>query len=284
VSAAVFRIAGAVAALWGQGSPAPAAWTVTPSRPSVGDTVWLERRFTLPAGWRVRPGRLLSSDEVEALADPAVTRSGGDWVVRYAVAAWTPGPHSVTLPPVWRLGPEAQADSVLGGTATFALSSVIPDSVATPAPRPALTPLRSSPRDPRLPVLALVLAGGGLAAGIWWRRRPPRPLPDPDPPSSTTIAADRRWLDAGEAKAVAARAAGRLRVELARSVPEAHLGLSTRECLAVVGGRRPQAPVAELGTVLGALEQVAFADSADVDVASLARLAERLADRLGNGK
>lgn len=284
MSTAVLRVAGAVAALWGQGSPAPAAWTVTPSHPSVGDTVWLERRFALPAGWRVRPGRLLSSDEVEALAEPAVTRSGGDWVVRYPVAAWAPGTHSVTLPPVWRLGPEAQADSVLGGTATFELSSVIPDSVATPAPRPALTPLRSAPRDPRLPVLAALLAGGGLAAGIWWRRRPPRRLPSPDPASSIAVVSDRRWLDAGEAKAVAARAAGRLRAALARIVPEAHLGLSTSECLAVVGGRRPQAPVAELGTVLGALDQVAYAHSADVDVASLARLADTLADRLGNGR
>ena len=278
---AALRVAGAITAFWIQGAPAPAVWTVAPSRASVGDTVWLERRFTLPAGWRVRPGRLQSSDDIEALADPVVTRSSGDWVVRYPVAAWTPGPHTVLLPPVWRLGPEAQADSVLGGTASFVLTSIIPDSVTAPAPRPALTPLRAEERDPRLPMLAALLTAAGLAGGIWWRRRPPRPLPAPDHAPPAAPVADRRWLEAGEAKAVAARAAGRLRAALARMVPEAHLGLSTSECLAVVGGRRPQAPVAELGTVLGALDDVAYAVTPGVDVASLARLAETLVERLG---
>jgi hypothetical protein len=64
-------------------------------------------------------------------------------------------------------------------------------------------------------------------------------------------------------------------------VPEAHLGLSTSECLAVVGGRRPQAPLTELGTVLGALDEVAYAVTPGADVASLARLADTLAERLG---
>jgi len=281
VSVRALRVAGAIVAWWSQGTPAPASWTAAPSRPSVGDTVWLERRFTLPAGWRVRPGRLQSSEDVEALAEAVVTRRGGDWVVRYPVAAWAPGAHSVTLPPVWRLGPEAQADSIAGGTASFVLSSVIPDSVTTPLPKPALTPLRADDRDPRLPLLAVLVAGATLAGAIWWRRRPPRRLPGPEFAAATAVVPDRRWLEAGEAKAVAARAAGRLRVALARIVPEAHLGLSTSECLAVVGGRRPQAPVAELGTVLGALDQVEFAVTPGVDVASLAQLADTLVERLG---
>ena len=271
----------AIVASWIQGTPASATWTAVPSRPSVGDTVWLERRFTLPAGWRVRPGRLQSSEDVEALAEAVVTRRGGDWVVRYPVAAWAPGAHAVTLPSVWRLGPEAQADSVPGGTASFVLSSVIPDTVTAPVPRPALTPLRSDDRDPRLPLLAVLVAGAVLAGGIWWRRRPPRPLPSPEFGSAAAVVPDRRWLDAGEAKAVAARAAGRLRAALARIVPEAHLGLSTSECLAVVGGRSPQAPVAELGTVLGALDQVEFAVTPGTDVASLSQLADTLVERLG---
>jgi hypothetical protein len=273
------RVIGTIVAVWIQGPPA--TWTAAPSRPSVGDTVWLERRFTLPAGWRVRPGRLQSSDDVEALAEAVVTRRGGDWVVRYPVAAWAPGTHAVTLPPVWRLGPEAQADSVPGGTASFVLTSVIPDTVTAPVPRPALTPLRSDDRDPRMPLLAVLVAGAALAGGIWWRHRPPRPLPSPGFATPAAVVPDRRWLEAGEAKAVAARAAGRLRVALARIVPEAHLGLSTSECLAVVGGRRPQAPVAELGTVLGALDQVEFAGTPGIDVASLAQLADTLVERLG---
>ena len=111
----VLRVAGTIVAWWIQGTSAPATWTAVPSRPSVGDTVWLERIFTLPAGWRLRPGRLQSSEDVEALADAVVSPRGADWVVRYPVAAWAPGAHSVTLPPIWRLGPAAQADSVPGG-------------------------------------------------------------------------------------------------------------------------------------------------------------------------
>lgn len=278
---AVLRVAGTIAAVWIQSPPAQAGWTVAPFRASVGDTVWLERRFALPGGWRVRPGKLQSSDDVEALAEPIVLRRGGDWVVRYPVAAWAPGSHTVLLPPVWQLGPDAQADSTLGGTVTFVLTSVIPESVTAPAPRPALAPLRSAERDPRLPILAVLVAGAGLAAGIWWRRRPPRPLPGPDHAAPAAAVADRRWIEAGEAKAVAARAAGRLRTALARTVPEAHLGLSTTECLAVVSSRRPKVPVAELGTVLGALDQVAFAVTPGVDVASLAKLAGTLEERLG---
>jgi hypothetical protein len=278
---AVLRVAGTIAAVWIQGPPAQAGWTVAPARASVGDTVWLERRFALPGGWRVRPGKLQSSDDVEALADPVVLRRGGDWIVRYPVAAWAPGSHTLLLPPIWRLGPDAQVDSTLGETVTFVLTSVIPESVTAPTPRPALAPLRSAERDPRLPILAVLVAGAGLAAGLRWRRRPPRPLPGPDHASPAAAVADRRWIEAGEAKAVAARAAGRLRTALARTVPEAHLGLSTTECLAVVSSRRPQAPVAELGTVLGALDQVAFAVTPGVDVASLAKLAGTLEERLG---
>jgi hypothetical protein len=273
----------AVVAGWVQGPPAAPVWTArsATAQATVGDTVWLERRFALPGGWRLRPGRLASDDDVEALADPVVLRDGGEWVVRYPVAAWSPGPHTVTLPPVWRLGPDAQADSISGGTASFVLASVIPDSLKHPEPRPALAPLRAETRDVRLPALALLLAAAALVGGIRWRRRPPRALPAPDAAAAGAGVPDRRWLEAGEPKAVAARAAGRLRTAIARAVPEAHLGLATSDCLTVVQGRRPQAPVAELRTVFAALDEVAFAGAPEVDLVALARLAETLAERLG---
>lgn len=273
----------AVVAGWVQGPAAAPVWTARSAtgQATVGDTVWLERRFALPGGWRLRPGRLASDDEVEALADPVVLRDGGEWVVRYPVAAWRPGPHTVSLPPVWRLGPDAQADSISGGAASFVLASVIPDSLKHPEPRPALAPMRGETRDARLPVLALLLTAAALVGGIRWRRRPPRVLPAPAAAAAGAGVPDRRWLEAGEPKAVAARAAGRLRTAIARAVPEAHSGLPTSECLTVVQGRRPQAPVSELRTVLAALDEVAFAGAPEVDVVALARLAETLAERLG---
>src|SRR2546425_8667547 len=51
----------------GQGS----GWVATPSSPTVGDTIWLERTITVPAGWRGRAGKLELAADVEPLGDPA---------------------------------------------------------------------------------------------------------------------------------------------------------------------------------------------------------------------
>ncbi len=260
---------------------APAnSWTVLPGAPTVGDTLQLERRFTLPAGWRLRPSRLEATETVEPLQDPEVIQRGGDWVVRYAVVAWMPGAHSITFPPVWRLGVNGAADSVPGGTATFTLASVIPDSITKPMPKPALAPLRPE-RQRALPViLAALVTGLSLGGALWWRRRRRRLAVPASHARHGSEVADDRWLNAGEPKAVAARAAGRLRSAVARLIPEAHGGLSTAECLEVVRRRRPQTRVVDLAAVLGALDHVAFGAEGDDDVAALARRAESLAQEL----
>ena len=109
-------------------------WTATPARPTVGDTVWLERQVVVPAGWRVRAGRLEATEAVEALGDPSVRRGPAGWLVRYPIVAWTPGAHTLALPPIWELRSDGRADSVSGGVAGFFVQSVIPDSVLGPEP------------------------------------------------------------------------------------------------------------------------------------------------------
>jgi hypothetical protein len=259
----------------------PVTWTVTPPSPTVGDTIRLERVFTLPPGWRLRPGRLEASEVVEPLEDAQVVSRGSDWVVRYSVVAWAPGVQHVAVPPVWRLGARGEADSVPGGTATFTMASVIPDSLTSPQPKPALTPIRPDHRAFFPPFLALLTAGSALAAAIWWRRRPARVIAaSPRPQASAAAVSDERWLQIGEQKAVAARAAGLLRTVLARVVPEAHGGLSTADCLAVAKKHRPPAQITHLEVVLGALDAVAFGSDAPVDVAALAQRARSLAQEL----
>lgn len=258
----------------------PAAWTVTPPSPTVGDTILLERAFTLPAGWRVRPGRLEASEQVEPLEDARVVARGADWVVRYTVVAWAPGLQHVAVPPVWRLGARGEADSVPGGTATFTVASVIPDSVNAPQPKAALTPLRAEQRAFFPLFVALLLAGSSLSAAIWWRRRPMRVLPVPPASRPGAAVSDERWLQIGEPKAVAARAAGMLRTVIARVIPDAHGGLSTAECLAVAKKHRPAPQFTQLEIVLGALDAVAFGSVAAVDVATLAQRARMLAHEL----
>lgn len=263
-------------------------WTATPAQPTVGDTIHLERRIATAPGWRVRAGKLESSGGAlaEPLAGAVVLQAPDGWAVRYAVVAWTPGTLHLDMPPVWRLGPDGTADSLPGGTATFQVASVIPDSIPAPQPQPALGPLRLSRPNPLPPAAAVALAAAMLIALVSWRRRQPRSGLAP----AAALAVDRmipdeRWLAAGEPKAVAARASHNLREAIAHAIPDAHAALSTAECLTVVERARPQAPLRELRDVLGTLDHVAFATAHGVEVGPLAARARALAREFAaNGK
>lgn len=254
-------------------------WTAAPARPTVGDTIRLERLVAAPAGWRVRAGKLEpgSGAVAEPLGDPVVFPVSGGWRVRHFVVAWTPGNITVPMPPVWRLGPDGTADSLAGGTATITIASVIPDSVQQPNPQPALTPFRLERRVWWPPVLALALATGTLVGLVAWRRRSPRRVAASPAPVLDAEIPDARWLAAGEPKAVAARVAHQLRAAIARAIPAAHEALSTEECLAVVERERPAAPLRDLHEVLNALDQIGFATAHGGDVATLGRRARSLA-------
>jgi hypothetical protein len=252
----------------------------TPAQPRVGDTVWLEREVVVPRGWQVRAGKLDATAEVEPLSDGAVLQGPAGWVVRYAVVAWKPGPHTLPLPPIWRLGPNGRADSSAGGVASFRVANVIPDTLKDPAPRGPLGPLRLAGRNPVPALAALLVSIGLLAAGIALRRRGPQSVAALPPVPVDHEVPDARWLAAGEPKAVATRATWRLRAALARAVPAAHVALATPECLAALDQARPGAPVQELRDLLEQLDRVAFASSHGTDVAALATMARRLAAEL----
>ncbi|MBI1967181.1 MAG: hypothetical protein HYS40_04265 [Gemmatimonadetes bacterium] len=252
-------------------------WTVTPTQPTVGDTVRLEHYVPAPPGWRVRAAQLEPQPLLEPLADPEVLRARGGWVVRYGSVAWAPGSYRHPMPPLLLLGPDGQVDSLPGDTAVFELRSVIGDSVTAAAPQPALPPLRPAHRDPLPVTLAIVAALGVLLAGVAWQRRAPRRMAEPPDVPVNPEVPDGRWLAAGEPRAVAARAAGQLRAAVARAIPAAHSALSTPECLAVLEGERPDAPLRDLEVVLQALDQIAFATVHGVDVGELAARARTLA-------
>ncbi len=271
-----------VVASWRLATGQGGGWSATPAAPTVGDTIWIERAFAVRDGWQVRAGKLEATEAIEPLADPAVRRSAGGWVVRYAVVAWKPGAHRLALPPLWLLSPDGRADSTAGGTTSFSVTSVIPDSLRRPSPQGLLAPLRAAHQDPLPPLVALALAVGLLAVGVAARRRRPRAF-EPAPPGPVDREVpDTRWLAAGEPKAVAARAIWRLRATLARAVPEAHPALATAECLAVVERARPDAPLRELRDLLEQLDRVAFASAHGTDVAALSALARRLARELAS--
>jgi len=257
-------------------------WAATPAHPTVGDTVWLARVVSAPAGWRARPGKLETGDQAEALGDPSVLRApgGAGWLIRYPVAFWSPGPHDLVVPPVWRLAPDGGADSVAGGVARVDVRSIIPDSVRDPEPRAALGIIRPERQDPWVPGGAFGLAVALGVGAVAWRRRPPRKSLDrPHVPLEGEVP-DSRWLGAGESKAVAARARGALRRAIHRLEPSASPALSTAECLAVVEAKIPNAPIRALREVLEQLDRVGFASVQGTDVAALAVRARALATEL----
>ena len=259
-------------------------WVASPRQPTVGDTIRLERAIETPPGWRVRAGKLDTRTDAEQLGDAAVLLAPNGWVVRFSVVAWTPGTMTLDMPSIWRLAPDGGADSIPGGTATFRVASVIPDSVRAPAPQPALGPLLLD-RASLIPVLAaVVLAVGGFLLLIAWRRRSPKGAPQSATLAVDAAVPDTRWLAAGEPKAVAARAAQSLRRAVAHAIPAAHEALSTAECLDAVERAWPNAPLRDLRELLQALDQVAFATAHGVDVAPLSARARALARELRNGK
>ena len=255
-------------------------WTISPERPTVGDTIRVERTIETPAGWRVRAGKLDQYSDVEQLGDPALIARPHGWTVSYLVVGWKAGSSTIAMPSVWRLGPDVSTDSLAGGSVTLRIASVIPDTVTAPQPQPSLGLLRLE-RENAIPLLvAVVLAAGALIGLVAWRRRAPRHARAELASGTDAEVADQRWLAAGEPKAVAARAAQRLRHALARAIPEAHEALSTTECLAVVERARPNAPLRDLRELLQALDQVAFASAHGVDVAPLAARARARAREL----
>ena len=259
-------------------------WSATPAQPTVGDTIVLERTIAAPPGWRIRAGKLAAGSNAEPLGDPAVLAGSqpGDWVVRYPVVAWSAGQVTLDMPPLWRLGPDGTADSLSGGTAAFHVASVIPDTVRSPKPQPFLGPLRLSHTSPIPLTAAAVLAAAALFGLIGWRRRSPRTIGADEEIAASGEVPDARWLAAGEPKAVAARAAQRLRHAVALAIPDAHEALSTAECLAAVERARPDAPLRDLRELLQALDQVAFATAHGIDVAPLAARARALARELSS--
>jgi hypothetical protein len=276
---AVLSVVGIVAC-WRLAAAQTGPWTVSPPHPTVGDTVWLGRQVTVPAGWRVRAGKFEATDEIESLGDPAVLRAPDGWVIRYPVVVWATGTHTIALPPVWRVAPDGRTDSLPGGTARLDLRSVIPDSVTRPEPRSAIAPLRPERRNPAALLVVIAASAVLLAGAIAWRRRPSRGVPPAPPVPLEGEVPDARWLAAGEPKAVAARAVERLRIAIARAHPRASPALSTAECLAILEHELPDIPLRQVADVLTQLERVAFASAHGADVAVLAERARALAREL----
>lgn len=260
------------------------AWRAAPAGATVGDTIVLERVVPAGAGARGRTRALDASELVEPLGVPEIVPAADGLRIRHRVALFAPGIHALAMPAIELLHPDGAVEVVLGDTAFVRVAAVIPDTLATPAPRPSQGPIGRPARRPwraAAPVAVVV-----LLTGLWlaWRLRARREVvaevtPDAAPPDLPLM----RWLAAGERRAVATIAVHRLRARVAGQVPDAARASSVAEWAAAVAAARPDWPVDEVADVLRALERARFAPLGADDLAELVDRADVAGARLVPG-
>ena len=257
-----------------------ASWHADPNRVTVGDTVVLEREVVVAdpaASLNLQP--LASSDLLESLQAPQLIRAADGFVVRYTVALFQPGEHTIEMPDLELQYADGRTEMLVGGTAFLAVSSVLPEGDSLPPLRAFRPPvMRNVTRT--IPTALLVMSVVALTT-VWGavrRRSQPRPaweiVDDADDPPVM------RWIAAGENRAVATVAMHMLRSRVARLLPQAAQSLHLEEWLQVIETQRPDWPQADLGDVMRALERASFAPAIPSDVIALADEAETLLQSL----
>lgn len=251
-----------------------------PSLPTVGDTVWVRRTIRVPERHTARAADWELSGDVELLGPAQLLLHGDSATVRYPLVAWTPGSHRVEIPSPTLLAPDGSVDSLAPAAVTFTVRSVLPDrppSQLAPQPPAGLVIRRTVSLLPPLLFLAAALAL--LVPLHWWWRRRGTPGAPPEPPPRPVVPLE-RWAEAGEARSVLALAAARIRGAIARAEPEAHERLEPAACVSLLAERRPDWPVAQIASLLRALDAARFARASAADAGALYRSADTLAARL----
>lgn len=237
--------------------------------PTVGDTIWVVRRVSVPGSQSVRAANWELTGDVEVLGRPRITTANGVAEIRYPLVAWTPGSHTVSVPGPLLLAADGRVDSLPPADTSFAVASVlpsnVPDTALHPQPQAGIVHRRTVTA---LPLLVLLGAALVLLAPLhwWWRRRGPRATLPPAAPVPVPPLA--RWAEAGESRTLLAAAAERLRIAAAGAARRQETG--TTQAL----------PTREVDLTLRALDDARFAGASPAHAAELYAQASALATML----
>ncbi len=250
--------------------------------PTVGDTIWIERAVTAPAGAEVRAVPWDPTGQIRLLGRPLLRREGSRTIIAYPAVAWSAGRHLVSVPGPVVIRPDGTTDSLPSESRTIDVASVLPpgasaDSVAV---QPETGILEQRVTTPLPLVVALLLATGLFVPLRWWWRR--RGLPGGTPRLSVAgvVPPLTEWSEDGEHRAVAAVAAIELRRVVVGQLPGVPAGVITSRLIRIVGEQKPDWPAEEIATLLRALDSAQFAEAPGAEVVDLAQRATRLAARL----
>ena len=258
-----------------------ASLQAAPQLPTVGDTIWVRRAVRLPARYSARAAAWEPEGDVELLGRPELTLRADSAIVRYPLVVWAPGTHTVLVPSPTLLAPDGAIDSLPSTPVRIQVASVLPDlpdSSIAPQPGAGIVP---RPTASFLPVVLLGAAALLLLVPLhWWSRRRGKPLPPAAAPEPTPVPVE-QWAAAGEARSVMALAAARLREAIRSADPDAHEGLDTSSCVALLAERHPDWPVAEIEEALRSIDAMRFAPGTTDDALLLYQRAHALAGRIG---
>jgi hypothetical protein len=257
---------------------------VQADQPTVGDTVWLTRKVSVPAGFTVRASDWEPPEPVELLGRARVSISGSSAEISYPVVLWEPGRHLVDVPGALLLGPGGTVDSLGSERVRVDVRSVLPpvptDSAVAPQPRAAIV-------AQNVTTLAPVAIAWAAALFLllplhiwWWKRGKPTPARAANIPAEALEPPLTRWADAGEYRAVANVSSLRLRAAVAERVAAAHPGLDTERVLAELAATRPEWPLEELSELLRALDDARFGVTPAPDALELSHSSVAMRDRL----
>jgi hypothetical protein len=245
--------------------------------PTVGDTIWVERVVPLPPGHLARLTDWQLEGDVEMLGEPVLSHEGNTVVVRFPLVAWRPGTHTVEVPGPELVGPDGRTVPVPTEARVLEVASVLPEGPAEEIPIREPAGIVGRPVASWMPVVMMLLVAGLLVAPAWWwwsRRGPTAADADPAEPVPIPVA---DWARAGEQRVVLAVATDQVRHAVAENLPEAHPGLDTEACIAIIQAAKPAWDPEPVVTVLRELDLARFRPEGPEEVLALCQKAESAA-------